>query len=65
MRSRLLVLTICLIGLIGCEMTTIHGLLAPGNAVPQLQATKWLNGTAPTWEALRGQVVVLDIWAHW
>ncbi|MCB8932642.1 MAG: hypothetical protein M9921_04220 [Fimbriimonadaceae bacterium] len=38
-----------------------------GKAPPAFTATEWLNlqGKAPTWESLKGKVVILDFWAHW
>ena len=38
-----------------------------GKPPPPLMASAWLNleGKAPTWESLKGKVVVLDFWAHW
>ena len=42
-----------------------RSLLGPGQLLPQLQAEGWLNGTAPSNEALIGRVVVIDCWAFW
>jgi thiol-disulfide isomerase/thioredoxin len=43
-----------------------HGdLLPPGTPLPALAAEGWLNGPGPTTEELRGQVVVIDVWAYW
>lgn len=38
-----------------------------GKAPPALKATSWRNleGKAPTFEGLKGKVVLLDFWAHW
>lgn len=38
-----------------------------GKPPPPLTASAWMNleGKAPTWESLKGKVVVLDFWAHW
>jgi thiol-disulfide isomerase/thioredoxin len=47
--------------LCGCE----RGGILPGTPPPPLKAEGWLQGEAPTWEKLRGRVVVLEAWAHW
>lgn len=38
-----------------------------GKAPPALTATSWRNlqGKAPTWESLKGKVVLLEFWAQW
>jgi hypothetical protein len=38
-----------------------------GKAPPAFTATEWVNidKKAPTWQGLKGKVVVLDFWAHW
>jgi thiol-disulfide isomerase/thioredoxin len=34
--------------------------------LPAIEATEWLNSDhAPTWESLRGKVVLVDFWATW
>ena len=38
--------------------------LKPGTSRPALDFTT-LNGEHPTWQSLRGKVVVLDFWASW
>jgi hypothetical protein len=41
---------------------------AEGKAPPALKSEKWLNtpgGKPLTWKGLRGQVVLLDLWAYW
>jgi thiol-disulfide isomerase/thioredoxin len=54
----------------GCNHSSssygVHGnLLPPGSPLPALSAEGWLNGPGPTTEELRGQVVVIDVWAYW
>lgn len=39
--------------------------LGPGATAPPLTAPAWINGEAPTPEALQGKVVVVDVWAFW
>jgi len=40
--------------------------LAVGAVPPKLQVDSWVQGTEkPTWETLRGRVVVLDLWGTW
>ncbi|GIV03257.1 MAG: hypothetical protein D6724_07265 [Armatimonadetes bacterium] len=38
-----------------------------GKAPPPIVATEWLNwkGDPPTWEKLKGKVVILEFWAQW
>jgi hypothetical protein len=39
-----------------------------GKPPPELKADKWLNtadGKPLTWKALRGKVVLIDLWAFW
>jgi thiol-disulfide isomerase/thioredoxin len=67
-RSDLLVVLLALAA--GCNHSTSlsgpHGnLLPPGTPLPALVAEGWLNGPGPTTEELRGQVVVIDVWAYW
>lgn len=42
-----------------------EGALAPGKAAPLLKAEGWLNGSAPTADALKGKVLVIDWFAFW
>ena len=39
--------------------------LNPGDVLPPLEAAGWLNGSHTSWESLRGQVVVVDLWGDW
>lgn len=39
--------------------------LAPGQPAPMLKAEGWLNGAAPTADAVKGKVWVVDFFAHW
>jgi len=36
-----------------------------GEHPPILRAEGWSDGAPPNWEQLKGQVVVLDVWAYW
>jgi thiol-disulfide isomerase/thioredoxin len=36
-----------------------------GKPFPPIEAEGWINGDAPTPEALRGRVLVVDAWAYW
>lgn len=38
-----------------------------GTVPPELTASMWLNtdGKALTWKGLKGNIVILDFWAHW
>ncbi len=40
-------------------------LLPVGAPLPEITAEGWINEPAPTADDLRGQVVVVDVWAHW
>lgn len=40
-------------------------LLPPGKEFPAITAEGWINEPAPAAESLRGQVVVVDVWAYW
>ncbi|HEY1602188.1 MAG TPA: TlpA disulfide reductase family protein [Pirellulales bacterium] len=65
-RDILALLSLALV--IGCggSSADLHGnLLPPGTPLPPLAAEGWLNGPGPTVEELRGQVVVIDVWAFW
>jgi thiol-disulfide isomerase/thioredoxin len=42
-----------------------YQLLKPGDAAPPLNFRNVKGSSAPAWESLRGQVVVLDFWATW
>lgn len=41
------------------------GGIAPGNALPAIEAQGWLNGDAPQMADLQGKVLVIDAWATW
>ncbi len=60
------VVSLPMVVLAGCFWTAgSGGILPPGSSPPPLQATEWLQGEAPRWDQLRGNVVVLVAWAHW
>jgi thiol-disulfide isomerase/thioredoxin len=66
LRFRDIIALLSLAFLLGCGDSSAgrHGnLLPPGTALPALVADGWLNGPGPTVEELRGQVVVIDVWA--
>jgi thiol-disulfide isomerase/thioredoxin len=39
--------------------------LRPRGPAPDIKATGWVNGEAPTQESLKGKVVVVCVWASW
>ncbi|MEZ6044427.1 MAG: TlpA disulfide reductase family protein [Planctomycetaceae bacterium] len=39
--------------------------LAVGESAPPIRASAWINGAAPSPEALTGEVVVLEVWASY
>jgi len=66
--TRLTMCAIALVCLLGCGRSSVDGptrLLAPNSPLPALSAEGWLNGPGPTNEELRGEVVVIDVWAYW
>ena len=36
-----------------------------GKAPPKIVATEWVNSKPLNWKALKGKVVLLDLWAYW
>ena len=46
-------------------MKTESSPLPPGENLPNLLAEGWLHGDPPSPAGLLGQVVVIEIWAHW
>ena len=74
----LIVIAACTTVAIGCRPPSADGpggarpssgshgnLLPPGTPLPDLAVEGWLNGPGPTNDELRGQVVVIDVWAYW
>src|SRR5712671_3409089 len=46
------------------QSSTHRGGLGPGNPAPPIRTEGWLNGADPT-AGLKGNVYVIDAWAHW
>jgi len=36
-----------------------------GKAPPPIVSSEWLNSKPLNWKALKGKVVLLDMWAYW
>jgi hypothetical protein len=36
-----------------------------GKAPPPIISSEWLNSKPLSWSALKGKVVLLDMWAYW
>jgi thiol-disulfide isomerase/thioredoxin len=54
------------LGLLGCRRADdVRPPIAVGSPLPTLAAAGWLNGEAPSPEALEGHVLVVHAWAHW
>ena len=63
MRLRLLLVAVGLAGLAGpAAALDAPGKAAPAPAFTHVAAAEWLNGPPQTLAALRGQVVLLDVW---
>lgn len=50
---------------LGCGPGSQGNLLAPGSPAPEIVASEWINGPAPTAGDLQGRVLVLSFWAYW
>lgn len=50
----------------GPTIPKLHdGISTVGQNFPPLEVQGWFNGTPPTPESLRGQVLFVDAWAYW
>ena len=50
--------------IVGCDAGP-RSLISSGESLPELRVAGWLGGEIPSWESLKGKVVVVESWAYW